>query len=235
VDAAIAPRPERGRADPGPEWAVVVAAGSGTRFGRRKQYALLRGETVLARSVRVAVSACDGVVVVAPAEDVVEVSHLLDPLNLRHPGALTVVAGGATRSASVRAGLAAVPPAASVVAVHDAARPLADLGVWARVLAAVRAGADAAIPVVAVTDTIKQRDGSGRLRTLDRSQLVAVQTPQAFRAAVLRAAHEAGADATDDAALVEALGAQVAVVEGAAENLKITVPADLLVAEVLLG
>ena len=204
---------------------MVVAAGRGVRFGRRKQYARLAGRSVLEWSVAAATEACVGVVVVLPPEDVAAVGGDLHEV--------VVVPGGETRSASVRSGLDAVPSAVEVVAVHDAARPLAGADVWARVLAAVSAGADAAIPVVPVTDTIKQVDGTGSVRTLDRDSLVAVQTPQAFRADVLRRAHAGAGEATDDAALVEALGGRVVLVEGGVDNLKMTTTADLLVAEAL--
>jgi 2-C-methyl-D-erythritol 4-phosphate cytidylyltransferase len=146
-----------------------------------------------------------------------------------------VAAGGPTRSASVRAGLEAVPPGVEVVVVHDAARPLAPPDVWDRVLLAVLGGADAAVPVVAVTDTIKHVEPDGRSRTLDRSRLVAVQTPQAFRAEILRRAHAGAPEATDDAGVVEAIGGRVDLVEGHPGNLKITDPADLLVAAALLA
>jgi 2-C-methyl-D-erythritol 4-phosphate cytidylyltransferase len=120
------------------------------------------------------------------------------------------------------------------VAVHDAARPLARPGLWRAVLDAIAAGADAAVPAVAVTDTVKEIGADGRLATLDRSRLVAVQTPQAFRTDILRRAHRSGADATDDAALVEALGGRVVLVEGSPDNLKLTAPHDIAVARALL-
>jgi 2-C-methyl-D-erythritol 4-phosphate cytidylyltransferase len=152
-----------------------------------------------------------------------------------------VVAGGATRAESVRAGLAAVPVHVDVVVVHDAARPLAGAGLYAAVVAAVRAGADGAIPGLPVADTLKRVEGdadaSGTgviVGTVDRGGLVAAQTPQAFRADVLRAAHASGRDATDDAALVEARGGKVVVVPGDPRNLKLTGPRDLAVAEALL-
>ena len=174
------------------------------------------------RSRRTADAASDGVVVVVPAGD-----------EVRENG----VAGGGSRSESVRAGLAAVPDDAEIVCVHDAARPLASQELFERVIGAVVAGADAAIPGLAVTDTIKVIDpdaGSDIARALgrvvdtpDRSRLVAVQTPQAFRADALRRAHEREGDATDDAALVEAAGGVVVVVEGQADNRKITTTDDL--------
>src|SRR5262249_20821214 len=152
--------------------------------------------------------ACEGVVMVVPA----------DRIDHREPGAHRVVAGGDTRSASVRAGLAAVADDAEGVVVHDGARPLAGVELFQRVIAAVRDGADAAVPGLAVSDTIRSLDGG----VVDRSRLVTVQTPQAFRADALRRAHEGDPDATDDAALVEAVGGQVVVVEGEHRNIKIT-------------
>ena len=203
----------------GSVWAVVLAAGSGNRYGGLKQFALLGDKRVLDWSLDAARAACDGVVVVVPA-------------GVDEPGA---IAGGATRSGSVRAGLAEVPCDAEIVVVHDAARPLAGAGIYERVVAAIRAGGDAAIPVVAVNDTIKRVEGSIVVETLDRSTLVAVQTPQAFRASVLREAHATGAEATDDAALVEAIGGKVVTVDGDRRNLKLTTRDDAAVALVLLG
>ncbi|MGE5210369.1 MAG: 2-C-methyl-D-erythritol 4-phosphate cytidylyltransferase [Acidobacteriota bacterium] len=194
-------------------WTIVVGGGSGRRFGTPKQYETIGSVRVIDRSVAVARSVSDGVVVVVPPQDAVRES---------------AVAGGATRSDSVRAGLAAVPADATIVCVHDAARPLASAELYQRAIAAVHDGADAAIPGVPVTDTIKVVADGVVVSTPDRSALVAVQTPQAFRAGVLRAAHESGGDATDDAALVEALGGVVAVVAGEVTNRKITVPDDLV-------
>jgi 2-C-methyl-D-erythritol 4-phosphate cytidylyltransferase len=194
-------------------WTIVLAAGRGERFGGLKQYAALGGRRVVDRAVAVAREASDGVVLVLPAGDAGE------------PG---TVVGGATRSASVRAGLAAVPQDATVICVHDAARPFATAALYAAVIAAVEAGADGAVPGLAVSDTIKRIDDAGTVvETPDRSHLVAVQTPQAFRAGALRAAHTGGGEATDDAALVEATGGRVVVVPGEADNRKLTDPADL--------
>jgi len=213
----------------GAVWAVVVAAGGGSRFGAAKQYEPLGDRSVLDWSIGVARAVCDGVVVVIPAADLGR-----RPLPVRRPPDVTV-AGGATRSASVRCGLAAVPADAEVVVVHDAARPLAAPELWESAIAAVRAGADGAVCAVPVTDTIKRvRDGVV-VDTVERHGLVAVQTPQAFRAGPLRAAHAGGADATDDAGLVEAAGGRIVVVPGSARNLKITHPHDLAVAAALLG
>jgi 2-C-methyl-D-erythritol 4-phosphate cytidylyltransferase len=203
-------------------WTIVVAGGSGARFGGSKQFAMLGSATVLDCSVAVATQHSDVVVVVVPAADVDRVrAECGTP-------ARVVVAGGATRSGSVRNGLAAVPLSATVVLVHDAARPLASASLFASVIAAVRAGADAVVPGVPVTDTIKQVTADGVVVTTpDRASLVAVQTPQGFAADVLRRAHERAGDATDDAALVEAMGGHVIVVPGEAMNRKITTPEDL--------
>jgi 2-C-methyl-D-erythritol 4-phosphate cytidylyltransferase len=194
-------------------WTIVVAGGGGRRYGTAKQYELLGEARVLDLAVDAARGASDGVVVVVPPCDV---------------AAEGGVAGGATRSESVRNGLAAVPPGATIVCVHDAARPLASADLFAAVVAAVRAGADAAVPAVPVTDTIKVVATDGTVvATPDRATLVAVQTPQAFRAGALRQAHAAGADGTDDAALVEAAGGRVVTVPGEPWNAKITEPDDL--------
>ena len=196
-------------------WTIVVAGGSGQRFGKPKQFEELGGRRVLDWAVAAASDASDGVVLVLPAAAV----DRSNPLE---------VAGGATRSESVRNGLAAVPETATVVCVHDAARPFASSRVFAAVINAVAGGADAAVPGVPVVDTIKVVAADGTvMSTPDRSMLVAVQTPQAFRAASLRAAHAAGAEGTDDAALVEQLGGRVVVVPGEPRNRKITEPDDL--------
>lgn len=199
---------------PGAEiiWTIVVAGGTGQRFGRPKQYEPVGGRRVIDRSADVARAVSDGVVLVVPAADAE-----------RERG----VPGGATRSESVRAGLAAVPAEATIVCVHDAARPFATAALYEAVIAAVRAGADGAVPGLPVTDTIKVVDGDRVVTTLDRSTLVAVQTPQAFRAEVLRRAHAGGGVQTDDAALVEAVGGTVVVVPGDPDNRKITHPEDL--------
>ena len=205
-------------------WAIVVAAGGGTRFGAAKQFVRLGGASVLDRAVGVAQESCDGVVVVLPAD------AQWDP-----PAGVRTAVGGATRSDSVRAGLACVPESAGIVVVHDAARPLASRRLFATVIGAVaEGGADAAVPAIAVADTVKRvRDGRV-VETVSRDGLVSVQTPQAFRAAALRAAHASAGVDTDDAALVEAAGGTVAVVEGERRNLKLTLVDDLELAQALI-
>jgi 2-C-methyl-D-erythritol 4-phosphate cytidylyltransferase len=195
--------------------AVVVAGGRGVRFGGPKQFSVLGYETVAARSVRVSRSVADFVVLVVP-----------DEYDGPGEGADAVVPGGDTRAASVRAGLKALPDC-DIVVVHDAARPLASQRLFTAVV-----DADAAIPGLRVTDTVKRianRDGQSIVvGTIDRSELVTVQTPQAFRRDVLERAHHTLSDATDDAALVEAMGGVVVIVSGEVSNLKITDPSDLL-------
>jgi 2-C-methyl-D-erythritol 4-phosphate cytidylyltransferase len=204
-------------------WAIVVAAGGGSRFGAAKQFARLGDVTVLDRAAGVARESCDGVVVVLPAGR-----------DWDAPPGVLVAVGGATRSASVRAGLACVPEAVDVVVVHDAARPLASRALFARVIAAVRAGADAAVPGVPVSDTIKRVRDHHVVETVPRDNLVAVQTPQAFRRSALQAAHRDDGVGTDDAALVEAAGGTVVVVEGDPRNLKLTLVDDLDLAQALI-
>ncbi|MGH9056711.1 MAG: 2-C-methyl-D-erythritol 4-phosphate cytidylyltransferase [Acidimicrobiales bacterium] len=205
-------------------WAVVVAGGTGTRFGSPKQFADLGGRPLVAWCLEAAREVCDGVVLVVPAGG-----------GREDWDADAVVAGGPSRSESVRCGLAAVPPTVEIVVVHDAARPLARPELWRAVIEVVAGGADAAVPAVPLTDTVKEVRLDGHLVTLDRTRLVAVQTPQAFCARALRTAHEGGGQATDDAALIEALGGRVVLVEGVAGNIKVTSPSDLIVAEALSG
>lgn len=205
---------------PSPVWVIVVAAGSGSRFGGPKQHAPLAGLRVVDWSIDAARSVADGVVLVVAAADA----------DTSEPAVDVVVVGGATRSDSVRAGLAAVPEDAAVVLVHDGARPLASHALFRSVVDAVLAGADAVVPAVAVVDTITDLHGV----PVDREALRAVQTPQGFRASSLRAVHVTRPEATDDASLVVAGGGRLRPVQGERWNLKITEPDDLLVAETLL-
>ena len=203
--------------------AIVVAAGQGERFGAPKQFLSVGIERLVDRAVAAAGAACDEVVLVLPEGRVWDGAPVA-----------AAVAGGRTRSESVRAGLAAIASDAEIAVVHDAARPLATPELFELVIDAVRAGADAAVPALPVTDTLKRVDGDRVVGTVDRDGLVAVQTPQAFRVAALRAAHTGAADATDDAALVEAVGGTVVVVGGDPRNLKVTNVADVAVVEALL-
>ena len=213
-------------------WAIVVGAGDGARLGadRPKAFVALGGRVLLAYSVELLEEhpAIDGVVLVVPEGWEEPASLLADDLAA---GKVTAaVTGGATRAQSVAAGLAEVPDGADLILVHDAARPFASADLVSAVLAAL-GDAEGAVPGVAVTDTIKRVEGGRVAETPERSQLVAVQTPQAFTAAVLRRAYaqpaEVVAAATDCASLVEAAGGAVAVVPGEAGNVKITTAADL--------
>lgn len=191
----------------------MVAAGSGTRFGSPKQFALINERRIVDWAVETSRISSDGVVVVLPADQA------------RSEGG---VAGGATRSASVRCGLAAVPQDATIICVHDAARPFASEYLFDEVIDAVCAGADGAVPGLPVVDTIKFVDAENVVKsTPDRNQLVAVQTPQAFRATSLRQAHQSNPEGTDDSTLVETSGGKVVVVMGDPLNRKITTPEDL--------
>ncbi len=202
-------------------WGIVVAGGSGRRFGALKQLEPLAGRRVLDWAVAALKDGgVDGVVLVVP-------DAVIDRGSL--PGDV-IVTGGYTRSDSVRAGLAAVPNTASHVLVHDGARPLASAGLVRRVIAGLDHAA-AVIPVVPVTDTLRKITGGA----VDRSELVAVQTPQGFDRDILYRAHAGGGDATDDASLVDELGHQVLHVDGEPWNLKITSVDDLVVAEAFLS
>lgn len=208
--------------------AILVAAGSGTRLGADvpKAFVTAAGRTLLEHAAGrfCAHPRVRDVVVVAPASDLDRAAALV-------PGAV-VVAGGQTRQQSVSCGLAALAEDVEAVLVHDVARAFVPAAVIDRVIDAL-VTAEAAIPVVPVTDTIRRTDASGALHeTVDRSTLAAVQTPQGFSRSALVAAHEgAPPSATDDAVLVEARGGRVTGVPGDALAFKITYPVDLLLAE----
>jgi 2-C-methyl-D-erythritol 4-phosphate cytidylyltransferase len=175
---------------------------------------MVGGRRVLDWSLATARAQTDGVIVVVPA----------DQAGAPEDGADIVVAGGPTRSASVRCGLVVVPGDVSHVLVHDAARPMAPPPLWRAVLDALGAGAEAVVPTIPVTDTIREIGG----RTIDRQRFVVVQTPQGFQADLLRRAHAGDPEGTDDASLVEAAGGRVVLVPGDPANIKITTPKDLL-------
>ena len=205
---------------------IVPAGGSGERRGadRPKAFVVCAGRPLIEWSIDVLSSVCDRVIVAAPP------GYDEGPDRVR---------GGESRSASVRNALAAAPEA-EVAVVHDAARPLVTRELVERCLAAVGPGIDGAIAAIPMTDTVKEVATDGRvLRTLDRSALWAIQTPQVFKADILRRALErdaaALAAATDDAWLVDDVGGVVTVVESYPENLKVTRESDLRIAEALLA
>jgi 2-C-methyl-D-erythritol 4-phosphate cytidylyltransferase len=212
-------------------WAVVVAAGAGERLGgkRPKAFAPLAGRPLLAESLE-RLEACDWVdAIVVAAPGGWEEPTILLAEEIAASKVASVVAGAATRAGSVRAALAEVPEEALVVLVHDAARPLLTDDVVARVLGPLSEGFDGAVPGLPVLDTVKRVGDDGVvLETVDRSGLMAVQTPQAFTAALLRRAHAGDlGGATDCASLVERAGGRVKVVEGDPCLLKVTTPSDL--------
>ena len=223
-----------------PAWAIVVAGGEGTRLGADlpKAFVRLGGRPLLAHSIDLFEEhpAVDRMVLVVPAEWEEPAALLANELAA---GTVTAaVAGGETRALSVAAGLGEVGADAEAILVHDAARPFASAGLIDRLLAALEQH-DGAIPALPLTDTVKRVREGVVAETLDRGELRSVQTPQAFRAAALRQAFSAPADAvrgaTDCASLVEAAGFAVAAVAGEPGNVKITTPDDLARAEARLG
>lgn len=220
-------------------WAVLVAAGRGERFGgdRPKAFAKLRGRVMLAESLER-----------LERSDWIEAIVIVAPLGWEEPSILVAeelsagkvsacVPGGTTRAESVRAGVAEVPGDAPVILVHDAARPLLAETVIERVVTALGDGWDGVVPALPVADTIKRAAEDGAVvETLDRSGLVAVQTPQAFAAPALRSALTGDLEGvTDCASLVEASGGRVRVVDGDPRLYKVTTRSDLALVETLLA
>jgi 2-C-methyl-D-erythritol 4-phosphate cytidylyltransferase len=216
-------------------WAVLVAAGRGERLGdeRPKAFARLGALPLLAEPLRRLDESewIDGIVVVAPPEW--EEPSILVAEEIGASKVAACVAGGDTRSASVRAGLEEVPSEAGVLLVHDAARPLLPPEVVPRLLEALAEGFDGAVPGLPVTDTVKRVHDGVVVETPARDELVAVQTPQAFVAAVLRAA--SAGEGSDCASLVEAAGGRIKVVPGDERLLKVTTADDLRRVEALLA
>lgn len=204
--------------------AIVLAAGHAERFGGRKQFAVLGGRRLVDHAVTAALAACDAVVVVLPA------GHRWDGARVH-----AAVRGGATRAASVRAGLAAVPDQTEIVVVTDAAHPVAHVALFERVIAAVRAGASAAVCGITPDDVVKQVADGQVVATLPRDCTIVTQVPQAFRAELLRNAHAGTPDGTEDSAMVEAVGAPVTVVPGDRHNVHVTDRLSLAFAEAALA
>ena len=203
--------------------AIVLAAGRGERFGTTKQFERIAGARLVDHAVAAAQSACDDVVVVLPP------GHQWAGAAVR-----AAVTGGASRAASVRAGLASVGDQHDVVVVTDAAHPVAAPALYQRVIDRVRAGASAVIPGVEPVDVIKQVEHDHVVLSLPRSATVVTQVPQAFRTDVLRRAHAGGGEGTEDSAMVAALGLPVTVVEGDPANIHVTDRLTLAFAELLL-
>ena len=210
--------------------AIIAGAGLGNRLGANLPKALLQidGITLIERAFTSLSSVVDEIVITAPTGYETEFRKIVGE-------SAKVITGGVLRSDSVRLALDSLSPSIEYVLVHDAARGLATPDVARRVLDALKAGESAVIPVLPVVDTIKEIDPAGFVRsTPDRSILRSIQTPQGFEVSVLRRAHEASEDATDDAALVEALGIKVKTIDGEARALKITNPSDIATAHSLL-
>ncbi|HEU6446355.1 MAG TPA: 2-C-methyl-D-erythritol 4-phosphate cytidylyltransferase [Gaiellaceae bacterium] len=217
-------------------WAVIVAAGRGERLGldRPKAFANLRDRPLLAESLERLEESdwIDSIVVAAPPDWEEPVILLAEELGCGK--VVEAVTGGETRADSVRAALTVVPEDAAVILVHDAARPLIPEEVVERLLTALNEGWDGAVPVLPVPDTVKRVDGDRVVETVDRAGLVLAQTPQAFVSTSLRDAVDAGGDATDCSALVEARGGRIRAVPGDPRLIKVTEPADLEAVERLL-
>jgi 2-C-methyl-D-erythritol 4-phosphate cytidylyltransferase len=207
----------------GEVWAIILAAGSASRFGRPKQFLTLGAERLVDRVVRTASRTCEGVVVVLPAGTTWD-----------GPPVAAAVPGGAQRAESVRAGLSAVPRSAALIVVHDAAHPLASAELFRAVIQGVRDGVDGAVPVIGATETLGRAEDGLLTRAIPREGLLVLQTPHAFRAEVLRRAHAAGGDWSDDATMLLRQGARIAVVRGDPRNVHVTTPEELAVAEALV-
>jgi 2-C-methyl-D-erythritol 4-phosphate cytidylyltransferase len=219
-------------------WAIIAAAGEGSRFGGPKAFAAVGRIPLVAHSLMAVagVKEINSALLVLPEAELASAKELLSTTSPTIP--IETVPGGSSRQASVRAGLERVPAEVERIVVHDAARPLATPAIFEAVLAALddAAGAIAAVPA---TDTMKESSDGRVVRTIARDGLWRAQTPQAFRASVLREAHERAAadgfEATDDAVLLERIGEAVALVQGDERNIKITTAEDLAVVEALLA
>lgn len=221
--------------------AVIVAGGSGARMQAcvPKQYLILKDRPILAHTLLAfdGYRALERIVLVVPKADMTACrERIVAPLKLAHD--LELVAGGRRRQDSVRSGLNVLGGGAGIVMIHDGVRPFVRATLLDRLAAGVRE-TGACIPVVAATDTVKQIDAHGQVvRTLDRQWIRLAQTPQTFSTDLICQAHRdaarAGCDATDDAAIAEFAGAQVTVVPGDRDNIKITTPQDLDLARTIL-
>ena len=206
---------------------IVLAAGSGTRFGDTKQFLeLAPGVRLVDAALRWALAGTESVILVLPAEHSWEGSAVV-----------VTVAGGATRMKSVGAGLAAVPQESEVVIVHDAAHPLAPKDVFNDLVAAIGAGADAAVPILPVGEVVKRRSEDGRLTTVGRDGLGLAQVPMAFtRSALVAAQRAAASDESpwwEDSMVIEQSGGLVVSVAGSSRNIHVVTPEDLAVARAL--
>jgi 2-C-methyl-D-erythritol 4-phosphate cytidylyltransferase/2-C-methyl-D-erythritol 2,4-cyclodiphosphate synthase len=211
--------------------AIIAGAGLGNRLGAKLPKALIQidGISLVERAFASLSSVVDEIVITAPEGFADEFRKIVGD-------SAKVITGGVLRSDSVKLALAALSPSVEYVLVHDAARGLATSDLASRVLSELKGGEAAVIPALAVVDTIKEVDNAGYVRnTPDRNSLRAVQTPQGFSVSVLKRAHEASEDATDDAALVEAIGVKVKTIAGEVRAMKVTNPEDIAVAVALVN
>ncbi|MFM1789548.1 MAG: hypothetical protein RLZZ12_897 [Actinomycetota bacterium] len=211
--------------------AIIAGAGLGNRLGAKLPKALLQieGISLVERAFTSLSTVVDEIVITAPKGFADEFRKIVGE-------SAKVITGGVLRSDSVKLALESLSPSVEYVLVHDAARGLATSDLATRVLSELKSGEVAVVPALPVVDTIKEIDSSGYVRnTPDRSVLRAIQTPQGFSVSVLRRAHEASEDATDDAALVEALGVKVKTIPGEARAMKVTNPEDIALACSLLN
>lgn len=219
--------------------AILAAAGSGERLGAPIPKALVKigGRSLVGHAIHAldATDLLDLIVVTAPLGFVPEVTAAA--AEVAREAEIVVIPGGQTRTESVAHALAAIPARCEYILVHDAARALTPVWLIAAVLAELELGARGVVPGLPVVDTIRDVSPDGNSVTLDRSRLRAVQTPQGFHADTLRAAHRAagGAEATDDAGLLEAIGVSINLVPGSPEAFKVTTPLDLLLAEAVVA
>jgi 2-C-methyl-D-erythritol 4-phosphate cytidylyltransferase len=203
---------------------ILLAGGSGARFGAPKQFEVVAGRRLVDRAADVASEACDDVVVVLPAG-----------AGWSGPPVTALVEGGTSRAASVRSGLRAVPEGTDVIVVHDAAHPLASADLHRAVIEAVRAGAAAASPFLPVAESLVRRDGDVAVAAVPKDGVGLSQTPHAFRAEVLRSLHAEGPETSDEVTLLLTRGEGVALVPGDPMNIHVTTKAELAMAAALLG
>lgn len=212
---------------------IIVAAGSGSRFGAAlpKQFCLLGGRPVLMETIDRTRSFGRGKIVVVISDSMRD--FWLDLCREHSFTSPDIVAGGATRYDSVKNAIAAYGADADIITVHDGARPLAGPEIMRRVVEAIESGAQGVVPAIPVTDSLRLLSPDGASEAVDRASFRAVQTPQAFSGTLLREAYSLPyrPEFTDDASVAEAAGASIAIVDGSPENIKITHPADIILAD----
>lgn len=223
--------------------AVVLAAGQGRRFGRPKQFETVGGQTLVGRVVATAASVCDLVILVLPTDhSLVDVGPVIDDERAAVDGHSlhAVVLGGRSHGESARLGLECVPDHIEVVVMASASHPLAGPDLYRRTVKAVANGADAAAPMGAISDAVKEHDDRTVVRSVDKSRLVTAQAPCAFRRSSIVAAYGAfGGDGQpslppEELEMIEKLGGRIELVEGEPTNIHVTTPTDLEMARRLV-